>query len=41
MGSENNNFGMDAIMGADVNESIADIVACLMGNTPIVGEGFY
>jgi hypothetical protein len=32
---------VDAIMGADVNESIADFVSYCMRNSPIIGAGFY
>ncbi|MBI3564488.1 MAG: hypothetical protein HY079_04750 [Elusimicrobia bacterium] len=34
-------WSMDAIMGADVNESIADVVSYFMRKASTVGEGFY
>jgi hypothetical protein len=34
-------WSMDAIMGADVNESIADVVSYFMRNASTIGGGFY
>ncbi len=34
-------WSMDTIMGADVNESIADVVSYFMRNSSTIGDGFY
>lgn len=34
-------WSMEAIMGSDVNESIADVVSYFMRNSSTIGDGFY